>query len=124
MTDGYCAGNCPDGVMAYLKTLVGSKVSLSSIHLHAPFLDHCDGETHVEFSWTAASKLAEELEQGAPPRRHLTARSLRLPNDRAILRADAYCRSGATDLPFARFLSVETGRLQLLFEEQSILELR
>ncbi|NMG65585.1 hypothetical protein GPA19_11560 [Azoarcus indigens] len=39
-------------------------------------------------------------------------------------RAAAYCLSGGKKLPFARFLYIEADRLQLLFEEPSILELR
>ncbi len=120
----YCPLHCPEGIKAYLQARVGSKATLSNTKIDIPFLDHCDGETRVEFSWTSAGELARELERGRPPGQGLTARDIRLPDDQALLRADAYCLSGGTKLPFARFLSVEADRLQLLFEEQSILELR
>ena len=54
----------------------------------------------------------------------LKAADLGLPEGATLHRAVAWCAAGGYDVPVARLLSIEPDRIVVLFEQQSLIELR
>lgn len=122
VSGGYCPVGCPEAVSSFIKSQVGSEVTLSDGQLAAPFLDACEGSVHYRYQTMSADRLASELSQGQRKDKQFSRKNLQLENPK-VLTAVAFCNSGGSDSTMARFLSIEPGRIRILFEEQSVIEL-
>ena len=120
-----CPVGCADAMRDFLKAQTGRSVRLAPDRVEAPFLDACDGTLRWVASTSTLAELAGELArtlpQAAPT---LKAADLGVPEGATLRRAVAWCASGGFDLPVARLLSIEPDRIVMLFEQQSLIELR
>ena len=120
-----CPVGCADAMRDFLKAQTGRSVRLAPDHVDAPFLDNCDGTLRWVPSTTTFAELASELAKAHPlDEGVLKAADLGLPEGATLHRAVAYCVAGGYDLPVARLLSIENDRILILFEQQSLIELR
>lgn len=119
----YCPVGCAPGIKSFLESQVGAAVEFSSSQFSAPFIDHCDGEIRVLFSQATAQEVVAEINKGLAPNRQMTVESLQVGTG-PVTSAIVYCKNGELDLPIARIPIVESARILVLFEEQSIVELR
>ena len=120
-----CPVGCADAMRDFLKAQTGRSVRLASDRIDAPFLDSCDGTLRWVASTSTFPELARELSKTNPlDNGVLKAADLGLPDGATLHRAVAWCASGGFDLPVARLLSIEPDRIVMLFEQQSLIELR
>jgi hypothetical protein len=120
-----CPVGCADAMRDFLKAQTGRSVRLAADRVEAPFLDTCDGSIRWVPSTSTFTELAGELAKAHPlDSGVLKAADLGLPEGATLHRAVAYCVAGGYDLPVARLLSIENDRILILFEQQSLIELR
>jgi len=120
-----CPVGCADAMRDFLKAQTGRSVRLASDRIDAPFLDSCDGTLRWVASTSTFPELASELSKTNPlDNGVLKAADLGLPEGATLHRAVAYCAAGGFDVPVARLLSIEPDRIVVLFEQQSLIELR
>ena len=120
-----CPIGCADAMRDFLKAQTGRPVRLSPDRVDAPFLDACDGILRWVASTSTVPELASELARTHPlDTGTLKATDLGVPAGATLHRAVAYCAAGGSDLPVARLLSIEPDRILILFEQQSLIELR
>lgn|GEM_PF-3815272 len=119
----YCPVGCSPEVKAFLKGYAGEVVDISPAQFTAPFIDRCEGEVQVIFKIAPAQAIVDEVNQGIGQGRKMTIKDLAIRKN-ANTSAIAYCKSGDTNLPIARILSIQPNRILVLFEQQSIVELR
>jgi hypothetical protein len=120
-----CPVGCADAMRDFLKAQTGRPVRLAPDRIDAPFLDACSGTLRWVASTSTVSELASELAKTNPlDNGVLKAADLGLPEGATLHRAVAYCTDGGFDLPVARLLSIEPDRILMLFEQQSLIELR
>jgi hypothetical protein len=119
-----CPIGCSDAVIEFITQLAGEPVEISPTTFNAPFLDPCEGTVGIDFQRRPVSALLDEVNGARPPGgRSVDAVSLGLSGD-LVTSGVVYCTAGGDRLPVARLLSVETGRILVLFEETSVIELR
>jgi hypothetical protein len=120
-----CPLGCADAMRDFLRAQTGRAVRLAADRVDAPFLDACSGNVHWIASTDTLADLADELSRAHPPApRPFTAAELGLRDGAPLRRAVAYCAADGADVPFARLLSIEPDRILILFEQQSVIELR
>jgi hypothetical protein len=120
-----CPVGCADAMRDFLKAQTGRGVRLAADRVEAPFFDTCDGSIRWVPSTSTFAELAGELAKSHPlDNGVLRAADLGLPEGATLHRAVAYCVAGGYDLPLARLLSIENDRIVILFEQQSLIELR
>jgi hypothetical protein len=120
-----CPVGCAEAMRDFLKAQTGRAVRLAADRIDAPFLDTCDGTLRWVASTSTFPELASELSKSNPlDNGVLKAADLGLPEGATLHRAVAYCAAGGFDLPVARLLSIEPDRIVVLFEQQSLIELR
>jgi hypothetical protein len=120
-----CPVGCAEAMRDFLKAQTGRAVRLAPDRVDAPFLDACEGTLRWESSTSTFAELAGELAKANPSDQGvLKPADLGLPEGAPLHRAVAWCAAGGSDLPVARLLSVEPGRIVMLFEQQSLIELR
>ncbi len=120
-----CPVGCADAMRDFLKAQTGRSVRLDAEHIDAPFLDTCNGTLRWVASTSTFRELASELAKTNPlDNGVLKAADLGLPEGATLHRAVAYCAAGGFDIPVARLLSIEPDRIVVLFEQQSLIELR
>lgn len=93
------------------------------MHVSASFLDKCDGNVHYTYEVMDADRLASQLSQGQSEAKRFTKKNMRIESPK-VTTAVAFCNSGGSDSTMARILSIEPDRIRILFEEQSVIELR
>lgn len=123
------AVSCPAGCSAltrdFLQTLQGKRVTLTETRFDAPFVDACAGSVRYVARQQAVAEVLNELRRAAPPdARAITPASLGLASDAVLTTASVLCREASGEMSYQRLLSIEPARVQVLFEEQSVIELR
>jgi hypothetical protein len=120
-----CPIGCADAMRDFLKAQTGRSVRLAPDRIDAPFLDSCSGTLRWVATTSTFPELASELSKANPlDNGVLKAADLGLPEGATLHRAVAWCAAGGFDLPVARLLSIEPDRIVMLFEQQSLIELR
>lgn len=120
----FCPIGCPHDVISFLNQYRGKAVEISPSRFKAPFTDTCDGEVHIDITETSASEVVKELNEGVKPsRRRFSTNNLKISSG-PMRSAVVYCKDAGVDLPMARLVSIAEDRILVLFEEQSIIELR
>lgn len=120
-----CPIGCSDATRAFLQSQVGRDVQLSTTQFAAAFDDPCEGTLHYDVRSVPATAVVAEVNKGvAPAHRKMVPADLKLDPNRSTTMAIALCHGAAGDMTQARLLSVEADRILVLFEEQSIIELR
>jgi hypothetical protein len=122
VSGGYCPVGCAAPITDFIKSQVGSEVTLSNDQLSAPFLDKCEGTVHYEYQAMAADQLASELSQGLSANKRFTPENMRIASPKVVT-ALAFCHSEGSDSTMARIISIEPHRVRILLEGQSIIEL-
>lgn len=123
VSGGYCPVGCSEPVAAFIKAQIGSGVTLSNAEISAPFLDKCAGSVRYKYAVLDGERVALELSRGQRGDKRFTAKNLRLESPK-VLTAVALCSDGGSDTVMARIISIEPGKVRILFEEQSVIELR
>lgn len=119
----YCPVGCSKQLQKFLNNQVGKPVDISDTQFSAPFLDTCDGRVGMVFNTSNADSVLLDINKGMSPKNVISANDLNL--DRGpINTAIVYCDTGDLNLPIATLISVESNRILVLFEQQSIIELR
>ena len=120
-----CPVGCADAMRDFLKAQTGRSVRLAPDRIDAPFLDSCEGTLRWVASTSTVPELAAELARTHPlDTGTLKAADLGVREGATLHRAVAWCAAGGSDLPVARLLSIEPDRIVMLFEQQSLIELR
>lgn len=124
VADVHCPAGCSEGLRRFLDGTRGQSVEIAPGRFSAGFIDRCEGAVEWRVERRTAAAVVAEINAAAGPRSRLDARQLQLPAG-AVISATALCRPAAAPaLPLVRLLSLEPGRVLLLQEEQSLLELR
>lgn len=123
VSGGYCPVGCPVPVADFIKSQVGFEVTLSNSEFSAPFLDKCAGRVHYKYEVMDADRLASALSRGQSKATRFTRKNMKI-QEKKVLTAVALCNGNGSDSTMARILSIEPGGIRILFEEQSIIELR
>ncbi|WKB53847.1 hypothetical protein [Eleftheria terrae] len=119
-----CPAGCSEETRRFLDGLKGKEVALGEQTFSAPFADSCDGQLSVRLQSLPAKDVAQRVNLGLPPRKaKLTPRQLGLRQD-PVKTGSVNCTSDKLESPLATLLSVEPGRVLVLFEQQSVIELR
>lgn len=120
-----CPIGCSEQTRAFLKGQVGGSVELGTTLLAVPFDDRCEGSLRYVTRTMPTAALVAEVNQGVPPsHRQMTPADLKLDPQGTATTAVALCRRGSGETTQQRLLSVEPDRVLVLFEEQSVIELR
>ncbi|PTT79926.1 hypothetical protein DBR42_20430 [Pelomonas sp. HMWF004] len=124
------AVSCPAGCSAltrdFLQKQLGQGVTLGGGRFAAPFVDRCAGSP-VRFlpRQQPVSEVLAELRRAAPPSAQpLTPASLGVAGNAVLKTAIALCHAPGGDMSYLRLLAIEPERVLVLFEEQSVIELR
>lgn len=127
-----CPTNCGKGIKSFLQPLIGQKVQLGPNQFSGALVDKlfdpCDGTVEIKLKPQSRQQQIDELKKMIAPHHKFDAASLRLPTQ--IVSALAVCNSKADGKPgsgvnnMARIISIEDGRVLVLFEELTVLELR
>ena len=119
--------SCPFGCSAYTRNFlakqVGRAVHLSAQRVEVPFDDSCNGTPIYSWYEQSTPDLLQELKLGHGPGRRVSAKSLKL-GDKPVTGARVFCEEASGKNLIARLLTVEPTRILILFEEQSLIELR
>lgn len=123
------AVSCPAGCSAltrdFLQSQLGKRVTLGDTRFEAPFVDPCAGSVRYVTRQQTVDEALGELRRAAPPgARTITAGSLGVASDAVLTTASVLCREAGGEMSYQRLLSIQPGRVQVLFEEQSVIELR
>jgi len=122
------AFSCPRGCSAstrnFLGSMVGKPVVLGEDKFEAPFVERCEGKIRFVLRRTPAQAVIDELNQGAA-----SGHSRMKPEDLNLghgenTSAVALCRTESGEASYQRLLLIDSHRVLVLFEEQSVLELR
>ena len=125
VTAGTCPIGCSDATRKFLSSQIGREVQLSSTQFAAPFDDPCEGALRYETRVVPASAVVADVNKGvAPAHRQMVPADLKLDAAGSITTAVALCHGGAGESTQARLLAIEPDRVLVLFEEQSVIELR
>jgi len=121
--------SCPQGCSAptrdFLQQQLGRHVTLDDSHFDAPFVDRCAGSLRYLPRQQPVADVLAELRRAAPPNaKPLTPDSLGVASDATLTTASVLCREAGGEVSYQRLLSIEPARVQVLFEEQSVIELR
>jgi hypothetical protein len=120
-----CPLGCAEAMRDFLNAQTGRPVRLAADLVDAPFLDACPGNVRWVPSTDTLAGLGEELSRAHPPApRPFTAAELGVHDGAPLRRAVAYCAADGAEVPVARLLSIEPDRILILFEQQSVIELR
>jgi hypothetical protein len=121
----WCPIGCSEATTRLLKEQVGRQVHLGPARLEAPFLDACEGGVRFGMRTQSPAELVEEIDAALAPRsRRVAVADLGVPEAEPVHSAWALCHGAAGETTFARLLVVAPDRVLLLFEEQSLVELR
>lgn len=120
-----CPIGCSEGTRDFLQTQLGHEVDLTSTRLAAPWDDPCEGTLRWDVHAAPTADIVADVNRGvAPTHRQLTAADLKLDPAGRTTTAVALCHGAGGDMTQQRLLSVEPARILVLFEEQSVIELR
>jgi hypothetical protein len=120
-----CPLGCSDFTRNVLQKLKGQALTLSATTFEAPFVERCEGTLRVDVHQRPVADVLAELVRAAPP-----GTTKPVPADlgwapgATVTSAWVFCRQAGREGAYQRVLSIEPGRVQLLFEEQSVIELR
>ena len=121
----WCPIGCSEATATFLKEQVGRAVHLGAARLEAPFLDACEGSVRFGLRSQSPEALVEEVDAALAPRaRRMAVSDLGVPASESVHSAWALCHGAAGETTFARLLVIAPDRVLLLFEEQSLVELR
>lgn len=124
VTKTSCPIGCSQFTQKFLNSLTGSKVNIGAIKLSSSFIDDCDGKLISMISPKSVNQIVDSVNLGvAPNHRKLSVSDMGIKQD-TTESGFVFCRTANGDNPLIQFLSVEHDRLLILFEEQSIIELR
>jgi hypothetical protein len=122
---GWCPVGCSPATLAFVQGQAGQAVKLAATRMEAPFLDPCEGTVRFDDKPQTGAQVVAVVNQGlAPGHRRLAPADIGLSEQGTTRTAVALCRGPAGEMSMARLLSVEPDRVLVLFEEQSVLELR
>jgi hypothetical protein len=120
-----CPAGCPALTRKILQNQLGKRVVLDDARFDAPFVDPCAGSVRYVPRQQAITDVLAELRRTAPPdAKPLTPASLGFASGAVLTTASALCREAGGEMSYQRLLSIEPTRVQVLFEEQSVIELR
>jgi hypothetical protein len=120
-----CPAGCSTLTRNFLQSQVGKRVTLGDARFDAPFVDACAGSVrYVPRQQAVADVLAELRRAGPPDAKPLSPASLGVAAGATLTTASALCREAGGEMSYQRLLSIEPARVQVLFEEQSVIELR
>lgn len=120
----HCPLGCNAELRAFLRGQIAQAVTISTEPLQAPWLDACEGRVRWVQQRRAVAQLLQELNQGVGGKARFKAEDLGLADGAQVVSAIAYCRSASSELTMARAPVWEAQRVLLLFEQQSLIELR
>ncbi len=120
-----CLIGCSNRLGDFLKEQIGGNVSLSESHLVASFTDRCMGRVVFRKKSIPVTLLVKQLKEGVHPRsrRKITRNALGL-FDNSVDGGLFFCEFNGVESVFLQVLSIENGRILLLFEQLSLIELR
>jgi len=120
-----CPAGCSASVMNFLQKQLGQHVTLDDHRFEAPFVDRCAGQLRYLPRPQPVGEVLAELRRTAPRNaKPLTPASLGATGDARLTTATALCREAAGEMSYQRLLAIEPARVLVLFEEQSVIELR
>jgi hypothetical protein len=127
-----CPTKCSNGIKTFLQPHIGEKVQIGPNRFSGALVDKlfdpCDGTIEIKLKQQSRQQQIAELKKMTAPKRKFDSSSLRLPTQ--PVSALAVCNSKLTDKPgsaannMARIISIENGRVLVLFEELTVLEFR
>jgi hypothetical protein len=121
----WCPIGCSEATTTLLKDQVGRAVHLGAARLEAPFLDACEGSVRFGVRLQSPADLVAEVDAALAPRaRRLAVADLGVAAAEIVHSAWALCHGATGETTFARLLVIAPDRVLLLFEEQSLVELR
>jgi hypothetical protein len=123
------AVSCPAGCSAltrdFLDKQLGQRVTLADGRFDAPFVDRCAGQLRYLPRLRSVGEVLAELRRAGPPSaKPLTPASLGVASNAQLNTANVLCREAAGEMSYQRLLAIEPARVLVLFEEQSVIELR
>jgi len=120
-----CPAGCADQTLHFLQAQIGHKVQLSGSALEAPFLDQCDGKVRWQLHDGSPELVLAAVNKGAASaRRPVRPADLALTPGAMVTGGAALCAGRYGELVMARVLVVTSQRVIILFEQQSLIELR
>ena len=120
-----CPVGCSKLTQDFLQAQLGKRVVLDDHRFEAPFVDPCVGSVrYLPRQQPVRDVLAELRRTAAPDTRSMTPAHLGVASDAVLTTASALCRDASGEMSYQRMLSIEPARVRLLFEEQSVIELR
>jgi len=120
-----CPAGCSTLTRDFLQRQVGQHVTLDNGRFDAPFVDRCAGALRYVPRQQPVGQVLAELRRAAPPNaKPLTPASLGVAGDARLTTATALCSEAAGEMSYQRLLAIEPDRVLVLFEEQSVIELR
>ena len=120
-----CPIGCSDATRKFLQTQVGGTVRLSPTRFAAPWDDPCEGALRYDARFVPSTAVVAEVNRGvASSHRQMMPADLKLDPLAATTTAVALCRGAKGEAMQQRLLVIEKDRILVLFEEQSIIELR
>ena len=119
---GFCPVGCPDEVLSFLDGYRGAPVEIGPDRFTAPFVDACEGRVSLELGPRPTADVIQSLAAGWPPGQPVTPQSLGLSSE-TVTGGVVNCTHEGLTWPIVRILAAEPGRMLLLFEERSIVEL-
>lgn len=123
------AVSCPAGCSAltrdFLQKQLGQGVTLGGGRFDAPFVERCARQLRYRTRVQPVSEVLGELRRAAPPSAQpLTPASLGVAGNAVLKTAIALCHAPGGEMSYQRLLAIEPERVLVLFEEQSVIELR
>ncbi len=120
-----CPLGCSDFTRAFLQKLKGQTLTLSATTFEAPFVERCEGTLRYDVRQRPVAEVLAEVVRAAPPgTKKPVPADLGISPGATVTSAWVFCRQAGREGAYQRVLSIEPGRVQLLFEEQSVIELR
>jgi hypothetical protein len=123
-----CPAGCSKLMKSSLQPFIGSKVQIGPSQFTGAVLDslfdHCDGKIELRPQQQSRQEQLLELKKTIAPNHKFDTASLRLPE--AVLSALVVCNREMDRKAgnIARIISIEDGRVLVLFEYLSVLDLR
>lgn len=120
-----CPLGCSDFTRDFLQKLKGQTLTLSTTTFEAPFVERCEGVLRYDVRQRPVEAVLAEMVRAAPPgAKKPGPADLAFSAGATLTTAVALCKQAGREGSYQRLLSIEPGRVQLLFEEQSVIELR
>jgi hypothetical protein len=119
----WCPASCPPEILEFLEGFRGATVELAQDRVKVPFIDECEGHVSLVLQRTKVAAIVRALNEARRPDQPVTAQLIGLAGD-TVTSGIANCAHDGLTWPLVRILAAEPDRVLLLFEDQSLVELR